>query len=207
MVWGDIMTSFWPMCVITSAIARFIPIFKLEYFWNAKTYRGEILIWCHIDSVLSEKPQDTHNLNCLFFNGCLGWKFKNCWNDWHMQVPNRTGQGVRRSKHRLLVSSHIHYNVLWKPPEIWNLAIRSKLVIGPVRSNFPCSWFQCSSLIIMQTCRFMNFYLRWSNNINEMLSKIWIQMGRGWERIWLTACVQNWRGQFCEDRTNGASHW
>ena len=81
MVWGDIMTSFWPMCVITSAIARFIPIFKLEYFWNAKTYTDEILIWCHIDGVLSEKPQNTHNLNCLFFNGCLGWKFKNCWND------------------------------------------------------------------------------------------------------------------------------
>ena len=81
MVWGDIMTSFWPMCVITSAIARFIPIFKLEYFWNAKTYTGEILIWCHIDCVLSEKPQNTHNLNCLFFNGCLGWKFKKCWND------------------------------------------------------------------------------------------------------------------------------
>ena len=81
MVWGDIMTSFWPICVITSAIARFIPIFKLEYFWNAKTYTGEIFIWCHIDGVLSEKPQNTHNLNCLFFNGCLGWKFKNCWND------------------------------------------------------------------------------------------------------------------------------
>ena len=78
---GDIMTSFWPMCVITSAIARFIPIFKLQYFWNAKTYTGEILIWCHIDGVLSEKPQNTHNLNCLFFNGYLGWKFKNCWND------------------------------------------------------------------------------------------------------------------------------
>ena len=76
------MTSFGPMCVITSAIARFIPIFKLEYFWNAKTYTGEILIWCHIDGVLSEKPQNTHNLNCLFFNGCLGWKFKNSWNDW-----------------------------------------------------------------------------------------------------------------------------
>ena len=38
------MTSFGPMCVITSAIARFIPIFKLEYFWNAKTYTGEMLI-------------------------------------------------------------------------------------------------------------------------------------------------------------------
>ena len=84
MVWGDIMTSFWPMCVITSAIARFIPIFKLEYFWNAKTYTGEILIWCHIDGVLSEKHQNTHNLNCLFVNGCLGWKFKNCWNDWRV---------------------------------------------------------------------------------------------------------------------------
>ena len=84
MVWGDIMTSFWPMCVLTSAIARFIPIFKLEYFWNAKTYTGEILIWCHIDGILSEKPQNTHNLNCLFFNGCLGWKFKNCWNDWEI---------------------------------------------------------------------------------------------------------------------------
>ena len=44
MVWGDIMTSFGPMCVLTSAIARFIPIFKLEYFWHAKTYTGEILI-------------------------------------------------------------------------------------------------------------------------------------------------------------------
>ena len=51
-------------------------------FWNAKTYTGEILLWCNIDGVLSEKPQNTHNLNCLFFNGCLGWKFKNCWNDW-----------------------------------------------------------------------------------------------------------------------------
>ena len=38
------MTSLGPMCVITSAIARFIPIFKLEYFLNAKTYTGEILI-------------------------------------------------------------------------------------------------------------------------------------------------------------------
>ena len=83
MVWGDIMTSFWPMCVITSAIARFIPIFKLEYFRNAKTYTGEILIWCLIDGVLSEKPQNTHNLNSLFFNGCLSWKFKNWWNDWY----------------------------------------------------------------------------------------------------------------------------
>ena len=82
MFWGDIMTSFGPMCVITSTIARFIPIFKLEYFWNAKTYTGEILIWCHIDGVLSEKPQNTHNLNSLFFNGCLSWKFKNWWNDW-----------------------------------------------------------------------------------------------------------------------------
>ena len=88
MVWGDIMTSFGPMCVVTSAIARFIPIFKLEYFWNAKTYTGEILIWCHIDGVLSEKPQNTHNLNCLFFNGCLGWKFKNCWNDWYKCPSN-----------------------------------------------------------------------------------------------------------------------
>ena len=84
MVWGDIMTSFGPMCVITSAIARSIPIFKLEYFWNAKTYTGEILIWCHIDGVLSGKHQNTHNLNCLFFNCCLGWKFKNCWNDWYI---------------------------------------------------------------------------------------------------------------------------
>ena len=91
MVWGDIMASFWSMCVITSAIARFIPIFKLEYFWNAKTYTGEILIWCHIDGVLSEKPQNTHNLNCLFFNGCLGWKFKNCWNDC---VAFRSDEGV-----------------------------------------------------------------------------------------------------------------
>ena len=89
MVWGDIMTSFWPMCVKTSAIARFIPIFKLEYIWNAKTYTGEILIWCHIDGVLSEKPQNTHNLNCLFFNGCLGWKFKNCWNDCYIVYPQR----------------------------------------------------------------------------------------------------------------------
>ena len=76
MVLGDIMTSIWPMCVLTSAIARFIPIFKLKYFWNAKTYTGEILIWCHIDGVLSEKPQNTHNVNCLFFNGCLGWNSK-----------------------------------------------------------------------------------------------------------------------------------
>ena len=62
----DIMTSFGPMCVVTSAIARFIPIFKLAYFWNEKTYTGEILIWRHIDGVLSEKPQKTHNLNSLF---------------------------------------------------------------------------------------------------------------------------------------------
>ena len=77
----DIMTSFGPMCVVTSAIARSIPIFKLAYFWNAKTYTGEILIWRHIDGVLSEKPKNTHHLTSLFFNGCLGWKFKNCWND------------------------------------------------------------------------------------------------------------------------------
>ena len=75
------MTPFGPMCVVTSAIARFIPIFKLAYFWNAKTYTGEILIWRHIDGVLSEKLQNTHNLPSLFFNGCLAWKFKNCWND------------------------------------------------------------------------------------------------------------------------------
>ena len=86
------MTSFWPKCVLTSAIARFIPIFKLEYFWNAKTYTGEILIWCHIDGVLSEKPQNTHNLNCLFFNGCLGWKFKNCWNDCNMPIRMGTSE-------------------------------------------------------------------------------------------------------------------
>ena len=105
MVWGDIMTSFWPMCVPTSAIARFVPIFKLEYFWNAKTYTGEILIWCHIDGVLSEKPQNTHNLNCLFFNGCLGWKFKNSWNDcvafliWliiHMRGSTSSLQRIRK---------------------------------------------------------------------------------------------------------------
>ena len=81
MFWEDIMTLFGPMCVVTSAIARFIPIFKLAYFWNAKTYTGEILTWRHIDGVLSEKPQNAHNLTSLFFNGCLGWKFKNCWND------------------------------------------------------------------------------------------------------------------------------
>ena len=84
MFWADIMTSFGPMCVVTSAIARFIPIFKLAYFWNAKTYTNEILIWRHIDGVLSEKPQNTHNQYSLFFNGCIGWKFKNCWNDWYM---------------------------------------------------------------------------------------------------------------------------
>ena len=81
MFWVDIMTSFGPMCVVTSAIARFIPIFKLAYFWNLKTYTGEILIWCHTDGVLSEKHQNAHNINTLFFNGWLGWKFKNCWND------------------------------------------------------------------------------------------------------------------------------
>ena len=43
------------------------------------------LIWRHIDGVLSEKSQNTHNLNSLFFNGCLGWKFKNCWNDWRFK--------------------------------------------------------------------------------------------------------------------------
>ena len=31
---------------------------------------------------LRKKTQNTHNLNSLFFNGCLGGKFKNCWNDW-----------------------------------------------------------------------------------------------------------------------------
>ena len=80
------MTSIGPMCILTSAIARNIPIFKLAYCWNAKTYTGEILIWCHNDGVLSEKPQNTHNLNGLFLNCCLGWIFKNCWNDcpeWH----------------------------------------------------------------------------------------------------------------------------
>ena len=77
------------MCVVTSAIARFIPIFKLAYFWNAKTYRGEILIWRHIDGVFSEKPQNTHNLTSLFFNSYLGWKFKNCWNDWYICTPDR----------------------------------------------------------------------------------------------------------------------
>ena len=70
------MTSFGPMYVVTSAIAKSIPIFKLAYFWNAKTFKGEIFIWRHIDGVLSEKPQNTHNLNSLFFNGCLSWKFK-----------------------------------------------------------------------------------------------------------------------------------
>ena len=64
------------MYVVTSAIARFIPIFKLAYFWNAKTYTGEILIWHHIDGVLSEKPQNVHDLTSLYFDGCLGWKFK-----------------------------------------------------------------------------------------------------------------------------------
>ena len=51
------------MCVLTSAIARFIPILKLAYFWNGKTYTGEILIWRHTDGVLSEKHQNTYNLN------------------------------------------------------------------------------------------------------------------------------------------------
>ena len=51
-------------------------------FLKCETYTGEILIWRHIVGVLSEKPQNTHNLTSLFLNGCLGWKFKNCWNDW-----------------------------------------------------------------------------------------------------------------------------
>ena len=93
MFWVDIMTPFGPMCVITSAIARFIPIFKLAYFWNAKTYTDEILIWRHIDGVLSEKPQNTHNLTSLFFNGCLDWKLKNCWNDWNILPHHQSFEG------------------------------------------------------------------------------------------------------------------
>ena len=72
MFWVDIMTSYGLKCVLTSAIARFIPTFKLEYFWNAKTYDGEILILRHTDGVISEKPENTHNLNSLIFNSCLG---------------------------------------------------------------------------------------------------------------------------------------
>ena len=44
MFWVDIMTPFGPMYGVTSAIARLIPIFKLAYFGNAKTYTGEILV-------------------------------------------------------------------------------------------------------------------------------------------------------------------
>ena len=35
-----------------------------------------------------------------------------------MQVRNRTGPGVRRSK-RPLLANRTNCNVLWKPPEIW----------------------------------------------------------------------------------------
>ena len=37
---------------------------------------GHPTIWRQIDGVLSEKPKNTHNLTSLFFNGCLGRKFK-----------------------------------------------------------------------------------------------------------------------------------
>ena len=96
----DIMTWFGPMCVVTSAIARFIPIFNLAYFLNTKTYTGEILIWRHIDGVVSEKPQNTHNLTSLYFNGCLGWKFKNCWNDCSTSfnyLTNRLYSSIRKT--------------------------------------------------------------------------------------------------------------
>ena len=99
MFWADIMASFGPMCGVTSAIARFIPIFKLAYFWNAKTYTGEILIWRHIDGVLSEKPQNTRNQYSLFFNGCLDWKFKNCWNDCIKSTD--TSRGILADNQRL----------------------------------------------------------------------------------------------------------
>ena len=36
-----------------------------------------------------------------------------------MQVPNRTGPGVRRSK-RPLLASRTRCNVLWKPPKFGN---------------------------------------------------------------------------------------
>ena len=42
-----------------------------------------------------------------------------------MNVPNGTGQGVRRSK-RPMLASRTRCNVLWKPK---NLVIRSKSVI------------------------------------------------------------------------------
>ena len=112
MFWEDIMTPFGPMCVVTSAFERFIPIFKLAYFWNAKTYKGEILIWRHTDGVLSEKPKNTHNLNSLFFNGCLGWKFKNWWNDWYVPLViwcNFLPENAVRWR-CLLIATHIH---LW----------------------------------------------------------------------------------------------
>ena len=35
-----------------------------------------------------------------------------------MQVPNGSGQGVRRSK-RPLLNNRTHCNVLWKPLKIW----------------------------------------------------------------------------------------
>ena len=48
-----------------------------------------------------------------------------------MQVPNGTGPGVRGSK-RPLLASRTRCNVLWKPPELFNLVIRSKPIIRSI---------------------------------------------------------------------------
>ena len=56
----------------------------------------DLHVVCNIYGVLSEKPQNTHNLNSLFFYGCLGGKFKNCWNDWYITYHMSIGMSVNR---------------------------------------------------------------------------------------------------------------
>ena len=72
--------DFWPMCVITSAIAGKYPYSSSNIFGMRKLIRVKFNMmshwWCPL-----RKNSKQHNLNCIFFNGCLGWKFKNCWND------------------------------------------------------------------------------------------------------------------------------
>ena len=52
-----------------------------------------------------------------------------------MEVPNGTGQGVRRSK-RLLLASRTRCNVQWKPPKFGNkVKIGNKVQFGKKFAN------------------------------------------------------------------------
>ena len=77
--------------------------------WNAKTYTGEILIWRHIDGVVSEKPQNTHNLTSYFLMVALVQNSK---------IAGMTVQSLQR---------HINW-LNWESKFIWEFHVKRKWI-------------------------------------------------------------------------------